>query len=142
MIEKINIHTLSKLLLIGMFLFTIFIPPLKTLIGLKNVVSQSENRKLASMPKFSMDVRSIKEFSSEFENYYEDNFGFRGVFFYLNSFIKVYWLNVYPVPKVITGKNGWLFWTGEELIEDYRGLTILSPLQLETWREDLEYKYK
>jgi tetratricopeptide (TPR) repeat protein len=142
MIEKINIHTLSKLLLIGMFLFTIFVPPLKTLIGLKKVVSQGENRKLASIPKFSMNARSIKEFSSEFENYYEDNFGFRGAFVYLNSLIKVYWLNISAVPKVITGKDDWLFWTGEELIEDYRGLITLSSLQLETWREELEYKYK
>jgi tetratricopeptide (TPR) repeat protein len=129
-----------KKVLITIFIIVIFTPPIKTVFGLKHVISQTENRKLASIPELRMNLQSFQKFPFKFERYYKDHFGFRNKLVYLNSYFKANWVKVSPVPHVIIGKGNWLFWTGQGLIKDFRGLISLSTLQLETWKKNLEYK--
>lgn len=66
-----------------------------------------ENRNYAAFPEIRL--AQIDSFPGQFDDYFNDNFHFRGELLDLNNFIK---LNLYkesPHPSVIMGKKGWLF---------------------------------
>lgn len=99
-------------------------------------VSTTENRKLNSKPK--LEFETITSYPKNFDNYYNDHLPFR------NELRKI-WTNLnYELFKttvdnrVLIGKDGWLFYRGDQTIEQTRGIIgytnkekedILSKLQ-------------
>jgi len=88
----------------------------------------NENRYLSQQPKFNLN--NIKEFPSLFENFFNDNFGFRPFLIQANSYIKIKLLSKQYVDGIIIGQDGWLFldnglgsinepaqYTNQELVE-------------------------
>jgi hypothetical protein len=99
--------------------------------------SDTEKRVLASFPQIPSDLATLWQFRKRFEDYYNDHFGFREIL------IKRYHREMRKrfgqtgVPNVIAGKDGWYFFAGDRLLDDFRGLMPLTDQQIISWKENL-----
>lgn len=97
------------------------------------------------LPKLAVSLPSIYSFPKLFHDYFNDQFGFRNSLIRLNYILKYNIMNVSPSPKVVVGKEGWLFYTGEKYEEDYciedvRGITHFEEDTLRNWAISLKLK--
>lgn len=86
---------------------------------------------------------SFLERMQRFENSFNEEFGLRNFLIRWNNIARIELLSITPIPHVILGKDGWLFYRSEAVddgntILDYRGLSPLSREALETIRQNLE----
>lgn len=98
-----------------------------------------EKRALAVFPEFNLDRKSVEQFPRKFEAYYDDHFGFRAKLIHWHSRLKLA-LKVSASPRVLIGKQDWLFYRGQKAIEDYRNTDLLSEKRLRYWRATLRGK--
>jgi hypothetical protein len=99
---------------------------------------QQENRELARLPT-TIEWRKPDEFIEKFDAYFQDNFGWRAFLIDAHARYKTLF-GISPSEKVIIGTDGWLFFTGNKVIENYRGLRPFDEVQLERQRQYLEAK--
>jgi len=130
------------MVLIIIFLFSIYTLPLKTIFSQKAKISKSEKRALATMPSLEMNKDSIGQFPLKFESYFNDHFGFRSSLIYLHNYIKTKWLETSPVDDVMIGKNDWLYYTPRFVLEDLQGDLPFTPKQIEKWKNLFESRQK
>ncbi len=88
----------------------------------------SENRNLAPAPK-ATSIDDLSGFAQSFDGFFQDRFGFRSWLIETHTRFKILF-DVSPSDKVIVGKDGWLFYTGNRVIESYRGLRPVQAHQL------------
>ena len=88
-------------------------------------------------PKLELRPTSLAEIPVKFEAFFNDNFGFRKRLIHWLNAVKVSALGVSPSPKVVLGRNDWLFY-GDLDIPYYRAVKPLTVAQLEAWRMQLE----
>jgi alginate O-acetyltransferase complex protein AlgJ len=119
--------------LIAIFLVAISFPLVGSTFHLDTAITLAENRRLASRPELKLDPTALAEFPARFEAYFNDQFGFRRLLIQWQNLIKVAVLGVSPSPKVILGKNGWLYY-GDIELDYYRAIKPLTPKQLDDWR--------
>jgi hypothetical protein len=67
----------------------------------------SEKRILAENP--GLPGKNIAEYPRRFENYFNDNFGFRSLLVKLGGKIKYYFFNTSSVPLASVGKESWMY---------------------------------
>lgn len=126
--------------LIVLFLGGLSLPALLLFAGPTRDVSLVEKRKLAPLPEFSLNRASLASFPSRFEAYFNDHFGGRDSLIRLHHLVKVKWLKTSPVDKVLLGKDGWLFFTENRMVDSIRGVNPLSPEELAGVRRNLELR--
>ncbi|HKR02921.1 MAG TPA: hypothetical protein VJT09_19745, partial [Pyrinomonadaceae bacterium] len=97
-----------------------------------------ENRRLASFPPVSLSAGALAAFPGKFKDYFNDNFGFRQTLIGWQAGLKVNWFGVSSSPRVILGKDGWLFFADEFTPEGGRAFPLFTEKQLEHWRRTLE----
>lgn len=134
------------------FLFVVFIlaPVVVFILVYDDVDTQNyEERTLAAFPyseeSYEDGVATTYDtFASEFESWFDDHLPFR------NQLLSMYGQFEYRVLKsstsdsVIVGKEGWLFYKGEQVndedpIGDYRGTDLLTEEELETIASNLTH---
>jgi alginate O-acetyltransferase complex protein AlgJ len=134
----------ESIILIIIFLAAIFLPASMMNASLQKEISQIEKRNLALFPDLKMELESIIQFPVEFEAFFKDHFGFRENLIFLHNKMKFNLFKTSTSPRVIIGKDGWLFYKKDEfgisLLDHYRGLHRLTNLQLEAMRIHLETK--
>ena len=134
-------NILKKELIISLlFLLAVFLPVSDMWLKLDRFKQLIENRQFAKPPQLSFTVKSIKNFRSAYTKYFNDHFGFRNSLFRLNFIIRHDFLRTSLSKQVIFGKNGWLFYSGDGEIEDFRGITKYDAKTLEKWAKTLEMK--
>lgn len=85
-------------------------------INTTETISSSENRELAKLPTLVKDNEINKELIGDFNNWLNDNIGFRELM------IKTFNISIYKIfnktmsEDVIIGKDDWLFYQGEKKI--------------------------
>jgi len=133
-----------QLSLIFIFLLSILLPVLIMVVSERKEISEVEKRKLTKLPVFRFEKKKLSSYPLQFEEYINDHFGLRDDLIFLRNVAIFKLFNQSPVPSVAIGKNGWLFYKtdtfGISLIDDFRGLITLTPLQLEAMRIHLETK--
>ena len=127
---------LDKYTFIFIFWLLLFLPILLSMTGYYPRKS-TENRNLSKFPSWQW---SIKEYASEYENYFDDHFSLRNVYIYLYALIETKIFNVSPTPVVLVGKDNWLFYWSENdpsriawegnTFDDFRGLYPYSRKEL------------
>jgi alginate O-acetyltransferase complex protein AlgJ len=122
-------------LIVVLFAVGIAMPPLATLRGATGGTLLAENRRAAEAPPLPAAVASFGDFAARFEAFYDDAFGFRPTLLRWHSIVKTCWLGVSPSEKVVLGKNGWLFYRGEETMESYRSTRPFKPHELAQWEQ-------
>ena len=124
------------------FILIISFPLTNRLLMISGQSQLVEKRRMTRKLEFRLD--SLFAYLKRYTNYYNDHFTFRSRMIYLNNLFKVNVLGVSPLPKVLIGKNGWLFMGPQELrpgtIESYRSLTPFTISELEQWKNLLEHR--
>jgi len=121
----------ADILLILLFLLMISLPILEMEFHFFQKTPIAEQRQLTGLPKIEASLLFVKNF----ENYFNDNFGFRDTLIRLYNKTDMKVFGVSPLTKVLIGRNGWLFYKSEEAsdgwsINDYRGIIPASQEQL------------
>jgi len=139
-VNRTSIQAIFETALIVFFLTLICAPPLMCILFSNKEWSETEKRVLAASPKAPSDFKTLLQFPKNFEAYYNDHFGFREVLIdrYHREMRKRFGQS--GVPNVIVGKDGWYFWGGNGLLDDFRGLVPLTEQRLIFWKEDLVRK--
>lgn len=97
------------------------------------MISQVENRELASFPEIFDDDGNINTgVKTEFNNWLNDNVGFRDNLMSLNTIVQFTLFNKINSSDVVLGKDEWLFYQGEGgiSIHDYQAPNLYMEKQL------------
>jgi alginate O-acetyltransferase complex protein AlgJ len=124
-----------RIFLIGLFFFVLWLPLMDMAFQVLPIPENTEKRVLAQRPELRWETSP--DYPKNFERYFNDRFGGRNLLVRWNNYIQVKWLKVSPVKSVLVAKEGWLFYTLDKGINDYRGLAHFSQEQLETIRRNI-----
>jgi alginate O-acetyltransferase complex protein AlgJ len=138
--KRLSMLSIANFILSALFLAGIYVPVLKTLVSPRLDWSFSEKRKLAPMPRMSLNPQDLETFPAQFQNYYNDHFGFRERLIRAHSRLMQNYFDKSPVQKVMFGESNWLFFTVEKNIEDFLGLDPFTEDELQKWKSNLESK--
>ena len=125
-------------ILIVLFLAAISLPLGVQLAGTAGGTQSHEKRKLAALPALPTSFATLWKYPSKFAAYYGDNFGLRAPLIRLHGLAMYRLFGMSPSDKVLTGRDGWLYYADDSSLEDYRSLTPFQPAAMEKWREILE----
>jgi alginate O-acetyltransferase complex protein AlgJ len=98
-----------------------------------------ENRRAAELPGVS-SAKDWLAFPGRFERYFNDHFGSRRRLLAIDHWIKATIFRVSAVSTVLIGKEGWLFFTGEDgeaLDRWYRGIGAFTDADIAALRGEL-----
>ncbi len=84
----------------------------------------TENKVLASFPKFIVAGQFNSGFFDELTDYFEDHFAFREFFVNVDAIIQSKVFCVSNVDSIVTGTNGWLYYSAT--LDDYLGQNLMS----------------
>ncbi len=102
--------------------------------------TQFENRKTEALPALPRTWTTLREYPARFETWFDDRFGLRGPLVRLDHWARAVVFGVSPVPKVLIGKAGWLYFRGEDakaFDRWYRGSEAISDATLTAIRAEL-----
>jgi hypothetical protein len=139
MSQSLAHNRLTDPLIIIIFLAALFIPPLTWMVQEDAKVSEVEKRPLQSFPVWQ-EQTSITGFSRSLDSYFKDHFGFRSwlIHRYHREMSKRFGGS--GVAHVSSGLDGWLFLTGDNLLEDLQGRLRLSNREEERFWTILKQK--
>jgi alginate O-acetyltransferase complex protein AlgJ len=106
----------------------------------RNAPTQFENRKTEVLPALPRTWTALREYPAHFETWFDDRFGLRGPLVHLDHWARAVLFGVSPVPKVLIGKSGWLYFRGEDakaFDRWYRGSEAISDATLAAIRAEL-----
>lgn len=92
-----------------------------------------ENRKLTQPPKF--DLNDIYSYPKDLDQYLNDHFPLRNYIISTTNRARTRFLKA-SSETVIAGESHWLFYSGDQIIEDLSGKLKLSELELDQWTEN------
>lgn len=97
-----------------------------------------EKRAMAPKPDLYLIIDSLPRYAREFESYYNDAFGFRQDLIRWNNRLRLALFNESTVRGVRVGREGWLFYANEFLLEDYEHMVPFKPEELQKIRRNME----
>jgi len=134
-----RLRNISDWLLISLFAVIICTPLLLWVFVADSNFSENEKRPLAAFPKIPV-MESVDDFIETFEHYYQDHFGMR------EWMIRRYQREVSKrfgesgMPFAVEGKDGWLFYAMEGVLEDLQGQLHFNEDEIERLCEGLQAK--
>jgi hypothetical protein len=134
------IDTVFETIMIIFFFCIILAPPLKTIFSPHQIWSKTEKRKLHEFPQFPKNLSSFNNFKQQFEDYYNDNFGFREILISRYQIEMKYRLGKAGSPYVVIGKDGWLYPADWDVFKDYQGMLHLTNEELEGFIKEQNMK--
>jgi alginate O-acetyltransferase complex protein AlgJ len=122
------------------FLLLISTPLLDTVFRVSRPIFFRENRKPAPLPRF--ELRRPLAFLGQYESYFNDHFGLRTQMLRAHSRLVLKWFHTSPTPKVILGRQDWLFLArggdSDNEVDYYRNLRPFTMQELEAFKNILE----
>ena len=103
-------------------------------------VNVFENRTLEPRPAMPDSIASLRSYPTRFERYFDDRFGMRAQLVHLDHWTRAMVFGISPVPKVMIGKSGWLYFLGEDakaFDRWYRGSEPVPDATLSAARDEL-----
>lgn len=124
-----------KIIYVALFIAIISLPLFQMTTKYFNLPKLNEKREKLGKPNFSLSAFKA-DFTSKYESYFNDNYGFRDQFIMLNNAIDVKLLGINTNPKsVVIGKNDYLY-SSEEL-NDYNRENLLPDYKIEKIAKNL-----
>ena len=127
-----------KMALIVAFIALLWLPTLDGLFHWDQTPQLNEKRALARFPAMQPGLSGLRSFVSGVEAFYNDHFGFRKRLVYWGQRWRHAWFKESPLPTVMVGQNGWLFYSDDQTIEDIRATALFEPKELQAWKSLLE----
>jgi hypothetical protein len=118
-------HPVRDRVLALLFVLAIALPPLALIRTATRASTLFENRPPAAWPALATATASWTDFTRGFERAFADHFGGRNALIRVDHVVKAGVFGVSPVPNVMIGRDGWLFFLGEDgnsLKRHYRGV--------------------
>jgi hypothetical protein len=135
-------RTITNMSLI--FILCLCLPTAKNIFHISGNPHLQEKRKLAQKNGIRFD--SLAEYLRRYTDYYNDNFAFRDFLTYTGNLLKLKLFGVSPVPKVIVGKEGWLFQARKNKDPGDAGyfpsIQPFTTSELEEWRKKLGQRHQ
>ena len=100
--------------------------------------SSTEKRRLAQRPVFRGGDDSFSGYINQFEDYFNDQFGFREKLVFFHNLIKYKLFGVSATNWVIPGKEGWLYFNERGDYKDYLPAYLYDEIHLELITQVLE----
>ncbi len=113
--------SITGMVLAVIFLASLWLPMIDNCFNLFPSITGNEKSQLSMLPEIGPDRKSVVDFYNKFVKYFIDNFGFRTALIRWNSLLKLKLLKVEEFPKVLVGKDDWLY-----LIKDDEGNNALD----------------
>jgi hypothetical protein len=104
-------------------------PLVVTLLG-RAELPWTEKRRIASMPALPGTLAALEGFPPEFEAFWNDVFGLRKELLKIDFAITTNVFGQMSTGKVIKGRDGWLFYTGDRSLDLYRRALPLGAGEL------------
>lgn len=103
--------------------------------GARPMESSVEKRKLAGLPALPTSLQAWTKFPKAFDAYAHDQFGFRGELLQGYRWLMASVFHQSTSYRAFVGRNGWLYFTGNDGLADMRGTSSYTEVQL---RNDVE----
>jgi alginate O-acetyltransferase complex protein AlgJ len=133
-----NIKRWADLMLVGIFALALSLPAISSLCQARKKQSLDEYRMLAAFPEFGASTSHWQVYARQFERYYDDHFGGRESLIAIHLRIERA-LSPWELGfNTLVGRDGWLYYSGEGMIDHHRGITKFTRRQLQTWQLLLE----
>ena len=129
-----------NVLLSALFIATVALPSIVFFFPLDPETAIFENREPEQWPQWPQDRRSASSYATRAERSFNDHFGLRGRFLELDHWVKTAIFRTSPVPAVLLGRSGWLYFLGEDaraLDRWYRGIEPFSDAEIAALRDEL-----
>jgi alginate O-acetyltransferase complex protein AlgJ len=133
----VKIRIVKDIILITLFLLGLYLPLADYFFNFDPTLLD-ENRALAKLPAFKIDITALSTYPKDFEAFYNDHFGFRRALIFGRSLAFIKLLGVSPNPDVIIGRDGWLFYSEKRALAYYRRVKLFTNAELAQWQQALE----
>lgn len=134
-----KLRAVFETLTIVAFLALLWLPTLDVFFKLDHAPTPEENRSPAQWPQFS-GIGQSRDFITGIESYFNDYFGFRKQLVRWNNQWKGRLFKDPPSQDVLIGRDGWLFYLGDGMFENWTRQASFSEQDLENWRRLLEMR--
>src|SRR5262245_47622345 len=98
---------------------------------------ETEGRAARPFPEWRGSLRERNNYPRRFEAAFADALGLRDVLLRWHNWARFELLSIAPKP-VLLGKHGWMFYTFEHSLENWRGLYPLNEPLLRAWQKYIE----
>jgi alginate O-acetyltransferase complex protein AlgJ len=122
--------TICHRLLIGVFVITLWLPLIEMLLRFDNALPLNEKRTKAGFPAPPRNLHELWEFKQHFDAFFSDNLGFRNRLVRIHHRLKVVLFGTSPHPRMLIGKDGWLFVNPSRYMNYYRGVNLMNQQDL------------
>ena len=131
-----------NVILITLFGLLLWLPTFDTFFQIDRTPTINEKRVLAQFPHLKSFPGGLKEYIAGLEACFNDHFGCR------NRLIRwhIDWQLIYlratgeSGPIVIIGRDNWLFYAQNQMVEHYRGVRQFTTQNLRDWQALLEHR--
>lgn len=133
-----------KWLYVGICALFLVTPSIHHVMTSDEKISSFEKRELKQLPGKKISDVPISNYLEQWEQYFLDQYGLREHLIKLSNFI-YYCLSRSNSEQVVIGKNGWLFYNGNQALKFVRGswkFTDVQVLNIVRWFEKLQAEFE
>ena len=134
-----KLRAVFETLTIVAFIALLWMPSLDHFLKLDHARAPVENRLLAKWPQFT-GIGQSRDFITGVESYFNDHFGFRKRLIRWSNNWKGQLFKDPSSREVLMGRDGWLFFSGDQMYENWSREASFSEQDLENWRRLLEMR--
>lgn len=116
----------QNILLITVFAIILAIPTLDSIFGFSPVKDLFEKRQQLEKPQLPDNFSDFTKYPRQYEQYYNDNYGFRKTLISLHSKMMDKVFDESPNERVAIGKDGWLYFDNKNTLLDIQGRAQLG----------------
>jgi alginate O-acetyltransferase complex protein AlgJ len=128
----------ADLILVGSFILALLFPAICSLCRFKKNKAINEYRMLAAFPGLGAGTDSMQIFVKQLDNYFNDHFGGRELLIACNLKIERALFPIEMRSDVLLGREGWLYYLGEGMVDNRLGANQITRQQLKAWQILLE----
>lgn len=129
-----RVHFFSERVLLAGFLALLSLPLADTYLRLDRTPPPEEQRLLAQFPLWT-DASNLVAYVRRLDAYFNDHLGYRNYFikWYHKRRRMVFGAERSADGQVLVGKDGWLYYALNNMVENHRATTPFSDEDLRTW---------
>ncbi|MDR3460448.1 MAG: alginate O-acetyltransferase [Verrucomicrobiae bacterium] len=118
----------------------IWLPTLGTFFHLDAAPAFNEKRQMARFPQRKPGLAGLKNYFAGLESYFNDHFGYRTRLIHWHNNWKYLLFRDKIGSDVIVGRDDWLFYTADGMVDHYRGVRQFTTQDLLDWETLLEQR--
>ena len=119
-----------------LFSTAVLVPSVGTVLSVDTGGFPGENRGTAEPP--GLFDGNLRQYPKRAEAWFNDFFGLRNSMVRAHGFLKYRVLNVSSSANVVIGRDGWLFFAADRILQSRQGLIPFTDDELRSWQFKLE----